>query len=209
MCPTPTLERVLMTAKPKKTWMGHEKDGIETHEIRWEKFRRWHQKFDMYLHSGQNDIKRMELIAYDESGKPHTVYEATAPPDFDLELKRRQISGNFRPNPRKEKLGELQFKDNIALKLFCYHNKPLNEEKTFRRSSTGLTLVVDGGAHRIQLGLHFAKAKELIKMLRRGIYRLHRTPLHPRFAYVVRSVYTNEDDSLARASEKPSETAGK
>jgi hypothetical protein len=184
--------------KKKRVWMGQEKDSVKVTSIgpsrkgtkaerqkRWDDFGRWNRAFNEWLRTGKVDFKRMELVGYDENGKPMTIYEATAPKDFSFEFKKRDF-GKFKPNPRKEIVGEMQFKDRVALKLICYHKVPLNQIKGLRRSVNGGMLVVDGGAHRLQLGLPFAKTKALIKCLRRLEYRQKRAPIHPRFSYVVR-----------------------
>ena len=196
----------MTAARPKrKTWMGQDSDTTVKRNVKssktkkkWRDFHRWHEHLTQLTTGKSPDIPRMETIVYDRNGKPLRIIEVTAPRDFALDFESRELQGKFRPNPRKEHLGKIDFARNIALKAVCYHEKPLNEIPRFQKSVTGGTLVVSGGAHEIKLGLSFRKAVELRRMLDRLIYRLKRAPIHPRFAYVIRIDTTNETKKKRR-----------
>jgi hypothetical protein len=194
------------TSEDKKTWLGQTEDGVKKYEILnlppddrkafWEKKAGELRILDEIITGRRPEIKRVEVVVYDEDGKQSKIVELTSPRDLPFTSSTKDIS-KFRPNPKREKLGELDFRDNVSLKMICYHPKPLNEIPSFRRSSDRIMLAVDGGAHRIQLYLPFGKANELLRMLRRGIYRLKQAPIAPRFANVVRSttIHAGEDDA--------------
>jgi hypothetical protein len=167
----------------------------------WGKIAKRIQRMQASFDGHSPDVTRAELVLYDDAGKPLRIVELTAPPALSFETESRELQGKFKPNKRKEKLGKMQFKNNMALTMNCYYDKPLNEIPRLQKNSTGGSLVITGGAHVIALGLNVPKAKELRRMLDKLIWRLRKAPFQRKFSIIIDSKHSGEKPSEADLEE--------